>query len=211
MELTSLISKFFSGLDKTSQFELVCDDSLDFTTSKKTLEKIKAGKADEWITAQYVALRMLEEQGDVSSFPDGFIMPADTAVRLDSDLRILFGFPSVWQGTIDADIQGKASTPTFKVDLSVTTKQGRTTLNYTVDGPFIRFSQNEQYLLTPEQFMAFNAHKAHGNSARSEYDNLLYLHSLQEAQKSGCKLNLKHFEKLRILTPNKITVEAELN
>ncbi|HBC0002755.1 TPA: hypothetical protein JG834_004713, partial [Vibrio parahaemolyticus] len=67
MELTSLISKFFSGLDKTSQFELVCDDSLDFTTSKKTLEKIKAGKADEWITAQYVALRMLEEQGDVSS------------------------------------------------------------------------------------------------------------------------------------------------
>ncbi|MDF5446998.1 helicase, partial [Vibrio parahaemolyticus] len=100
---------------------------------------------------------------------------------------------------------------TFKVDLSVTTKQGRTTLNYTVDGPFIRFSQNEQYLLTPEQFMAFNAHKAHGNSARSEYDNLLYLHSLQEAQKSGCKLNLKHFEKLRILTPNKITVEAELN
>ncbi|ACY51402.1 helicase [Vibrio antiquarius] len=211
MELTSLISKFFSGLDKTSQFELVCDDSLDFTTSKKTLEKIKAGKADEWITAQYVALRMLEEQGDVSSFPDGFIMPADTAVRLDSDLRILFGFPSVWQGTIDADIQGKASTPTFKVDLSVTTKQGRTTLNYTVDGPFIRFSQNEQYLLTPEQFMAFNAHKAHGNSARSEYDNLLYLHSLQEAQQSGCKLNLKHFEKLRILTPNKITVEAELN
>ncbi|KAB2824663.1 SNF2-related protein [Aliivibrio finisterrensis] len=211
MELTSLISKFFSGLDKSSQFELVCDDSLDFTTSKKTLEKIKAGKADEWITAQYVALKMLEEQGDVSSFPDGFIMPADTAVRLDSELRDLFSLPSVWKGNVDAGIQGKASTPTFNIDLSVTTKQGRTTLNYTVDGPFIRFSQNEQYLLTPEQLMVFNAHKAHGKSARSEYDNLLYLHSLQEAQKSGCKLNLKHFEKLRILTPNKITVEAELN
>ena len=211
MELTSLISKFFSGLDKVSQFELICDESLDFTCSKKTLEKIKAGKADEWITAQYVALKMLEEQGDVSSFPDGFIMPADTAVRLDSELRSLLSLPSVWKGVIDADIQGRASTPTFKIDLSVTTKQGRTTLNYTVDGPFIRFSQNEQYLLTPKQLMVFNAHKAHGKSARSEYDNLLYLHSLQEAQKSGCKLNLKHFEKLRILTPNKITVEAELN
>lgn len=211
MELTSLISKFFSSSDKTSQFELICDDSLDFATSRKTLEKIKAGKADEWITAQYVALKMLEEQGDVSSFPDGFIMPADTAVRLDSELRDLFSLPPVWKGVIDADIQGKASTPTFKIDLSVTTKQGRTTLNYTVDGPFIRFSQNEQYLLTPEQLMVFIAHKTHVRSDRSEYDNLLYLHSLQEAQKNGCKLNLKHFERLRILTPNKITVEAELN
>ncbi|ELJ8746581.1 helicase, partial [Vibrio cholerae] len=120
MELTSLISKFFSSSDKTSQFELICDDSLDFATSRKTLEKIKAGKADEWITAQYVALKMLEEQGDVSSFPDGFIMPADTAVRLDSELRDLFSLPPVWKGVIDADIQGKASTPTFKIDLSVT-------------------------------------------------------------------------------------------
>ncbi|HDY7836706.1 TPA: restriction endonuclease [Vibrio vulnificus] len=211
MELTSLVSKFFSGLDKSSQFELVCDGSLDFTTSKKNLGKIKAGNANEWITAQYVALKMLEEQGDVSSFPDGFIMPAEIAVRLDSELRSLFGLPLVWQGVIDADIQGKASAPTFKIDLSVTTKQGRTTLNYTVDGPFIRFSKDEQYLLTPEQLMVFTAQKAHSKSVKSEYDNLLYLHSLQEAQKSGCKLKLKHFEKLSILTPNKITVEAELN
>lgn len=211
MELTSLISKFFSGLDKTSQFELTYDGTLDFTCSKSTLENIKTGKSGEWITAQYVALKMLEEQGDVSSFPDGFIMPAETAVRLDSELRDLFSLPAVWEGLIDADIQGKASTPSFNIDLSVTTKQGRTTLNYTVDGPCIRFSQSEQYLLTPEQLMVFNAHNVHRKSARSEYDNLLFLHSLQEAQKNGCKLNLKHFEKLRILTPNKITVEAELN
>ncbi len=211
MELTSLISKFFSGLDKKSQFELICDDTLDFTCSKNTLEKIKAGKANEWITAQYVALKMLEEQGDISSFPDGFIMPADIAVRLDAELRSLFSLPSVWDGVIDVDIQGKASTPTFNIDLLVTTKQGRITLNYKINGPFIRFSQNEQYLLTPEQLMVFNAHKAHGKSEHTEYDNLLYLHTLQEAQTKGCKLNLKHFEKLRILTPNKIAVEAELN
>ncbi|WP_188007300.1 SNF2-related protein [Photobacterium damselae] len=211
MGLTSLVSKFFSGLDKTNKFELVFDDSLDLITSKKNLEKIKLGSADEWITAQYVALKMLEEQGEVSSFPDGFMVPAETAVRLDKELRELFDLPSVWEGVIDADIQGKASVPTFKIDLQVTTKQGRMTLNYKIDGPCIRFGQNECYLLTPEQLMVFNAQKIHSESNKSEYDNLLYIHSLQQAQKSGCRLKLKHFEKLSILTPNKVTIEAHLN
>lgn len=112
MELTSLISKFFSSSDKTSQFELICDDSLDFATSRKTLEKIKA---DEWITAQYVALKMLEEQGDVSSFPDGFIMPADTAVRLDSELRDLFSLPRFGKESLTLIFKEKLVHPPLKL------------------------------------------------------------------------------------------------
>ncbi|MGR5067244.1 SNF2-related protein [Vibrio alfacsensis] len=211
MELTSLVNKYFSGLDKTSKFELICDGSLDFTTSKNTLDKIKSGRANEWITAQFVALKMLEEQGEITSFPDGFMMPADTAVKLDSELRELFELPTIWQGVIDADIQGKASVPTFNINLATTTKQGRTTLNYKVDGPFISFSKDERYLLTPEQLMVFEAQKKHSQSEKSEYENLLFLHSLQEAQKNGCRIKLKHFEKLQILTPSKVTVEAEIN
>ncbi|CAK1859309.1 SNF2-related protein [Vibrio crassostreae] len=211
MELTSLISRFFSGLDKTSKFDLVCDGSLDFTASKSNLEKIRSGRANEWFTAQFVALKMLEEQGEVTSFPDGFMMPASTAVRLDAELMTLLGLPELWGGVIDADIKGKASNPDFKIDLAVTTQQGRSTLNYSISGPFIRFGKEAEYLLTPSQLMVFEAQNLHQKSEKSEYDNLLFLHALQEAQYQGCRLKLKHFDKLRILTPSSVTVDVELN
>ncbi|USD66596.1 SNF2-related protein [Vibrio sp. SCSIO 43136] len=210
MGLTSLVTKFFSGLNKTSAFDIVCDGTLDFSTSKDNLDKIRAGKADEWLTTQYVTLRMLEEQGEVEAFPDGFTMPASNAVRLDAELIELFGLPRIWEGVIDADIQGKASTPTFKVNLAVTTQHGRLTHNYDVDGPFIKFSESEYYLLTPEQLSVFDANRIHQASVKSEYDNLLFLHALQQAQALGCKLKLKHFDKLKIHTPDKISVEVEV-
>ncbi|MCD9475338.1 SNF2-related protein [Photobacterium phosphoreum] len=211
MELTSLISRFFSKLDRTVKFDIFCDDGLDFSTTKKQLNQIKSGLANEWITAQFVALKMLEEQGDVTSFPDGFIMPSSTAVRLDNELRILLELPEIWNGTIDADIKGKASLPTFSIDLAVSTSQGRQTLNYVINGPYIKFGKETQYLLTPEQLLVFEAREIHSKSSKTEYDNLLFLNSLQIAQQKGCGLKLKHFDKLRILTPNSVSIEAELN
>ncbi|MGF1792899.1 SNF2-related protein [Photobacterium profundum] len=211
MELGSLVNRFFSNLDRTSKFDIVCDNGLDFSTTKKKLHQIQSGQANEWITAQFVALKMLEEQGDVTSFPDGFMMPSSTATRLDSELRILLGLPEIWNGTIDADIKGKASLPTFSIDLAVMTPQGRQTLNYVIDGPYIKFGKETQYLLAPEQLLVFEAREVHRKSPKTEYDNLLFLHSLQMAQQKGCALKLKHFDKLKILTPNSVSVEAELN
>lgn len=211
MELKSLIGRFFSTADKNESFELTVDDGLDFTVSKKQLEAIKTGKAGEWITAQYVALKMLEEQGEIVSFPDGFMMSPEVAVRLDNELKELFMLPKTWDGVIEADIKGKASQPNFAIDMAVHNTRRQLTHSYKIDGPFLQFSREKKFLLSPEQFRVFEAQRLHETTSKTEYDNLLFLNELQKAQADGCKLSLAHFNKLRILTPESITVEAELD
>jgi SNF2 family DNA or RNA helicase len=209
MAIGSLISRFFSATDKSECFDVICDDGLDFSADKKVLYAITSGNAGEYITAQYVCLKMLEEQGLVSSFPDGFMMPSETAVRLSSEESELLKIADTWTGTIDVDVSGRTSHPDFSVTFSVSNPRGQITRNYKISGPYIQFSQQSQFLLSPEQFIAFKALELHSHSDKSEYDNLLLIHALQHAQEQGCSIDLQHFDSLKILTPDKIAVEAE--
>lgn len=211
MAISSLISRFFSSADKSDCFDVICDDGLDFSADKKVLNAITTGNANEYITAQYVCLKMLEEQGLVRAFPDGFMMPSDTVVRLSAEECELLNIAEVWQGAIDVDVKGRSSHPDFSVSFSVSNSRGQMTKSYQVSGPYIQFSEQSKYLLSPEQLIAFQALASHHSSAKSEYDNLLLIHALQQAQEQGCRINLQHFDKLRILTPDKIAVEAEVD
>lgn len=211
MAIASLINRFFGSADKSVCFDVICDDGLDFSVDKATLNAITSGTAGEYITAQYVCLKILEEQGLVSAFPDGFMMPSDTAVRLNLDEREILNIADVWEGTIDVDVSGQSSHPDFTVTFSVSTAHGQMTQSYKICGPYIQFSERLQFLLTPEQFIAFEALETHERSAKSEYDNLLLIHALQQAQAQGCQINLQHFDKLKILMPGQIAVETELD
>ena len=211
MAIGSLISRFFSSADKSECFDVICDDGLDFSADKKVLNAITTGNAGEYITAQYVCLKMLEEEGLVTAFPDGFMMPSDTAVRLSAEERELLKLAELWSGVIGVDVNGRSSHPDFSVSFSVSNPRGQMTKSYQIFGPYIQFSAQSKYLLSPQQLIAFQALSLHHASAKSEYDNLLLIHALQQAQEQGCRINLQHFDKLRILTPDKIAVEAEVD
>jgi len=213
MAISELIGKFFKKSDRTISFGFT-PDSVDggvFCIEKSQFEKIKNGTANEWLTQQFVTLKMLEEQGEAEGIPDGFIVSAEVLTRLDDYAREALSLPDVWQGTISADIKGTTGRSNFSVDLAVTDPDGRVTYSYEVEGPIIRFGESSKYLLSQAQLIAFKARKQHEESTKTEFDNLTYLHNLQLSQKGKANLKLKHFEKLKIHTPEKIAVEAELD
>lgn len=213
MALSNLISKFFKNSDRSISFDFI-PDSIDggfFIVDKQQIADIKNGMANEWLTQQFVTLKMLEEQGEAESIPKGFIVSSEVLTRLDEYTREVFSLPEVWDGTITADIKGSSSRSSFHIDLLVTDPNGHDTHSYQVEGPIIKFGQSSKFLLTQAQLVAFEARKRHAESGKTEFDNLTYLHNLQLSQKEGADIKLKHFEKLEIYTPDKIAVEAEID
>jgi SNF2 family DNA or RNA helicase len=213
MALSTLISKFFKNSDRSICFTFTPDaiDGGYFSLDKEQFSKIKAGTANEWLTQQFVTLKMLQEQGEAESIPNGFIVPSEVLVRLDDYMREALSLPPVWDGTISADIKGNTSRSSFQISLLVTDPNGRETHSYNVEGPVIKFGESSTFLLSQPQLIAFEARKRHEKSDKSEFENLTYLHNLQLSQKEKAAIKLKHFEKLEILTPNKVTVEAEVD
>lgn len=213
MALSGLINKFFKNADRSVSFNFLPDelDGAYFSLEKKEFEKVKNGTANEWLIQQYVTLKVLEEQGEAESIPNGFIVPANVLCRLDDYVRESLSLPAHWDGVIYSDIKGNTSRSNFNVELAVSDPDGRTTHSYSIEGPIIKFGESSQYLLTQAQLIAFEAKKKHETSDKTEFDNLTLLHNLQLSQKQNANLQLQHFDKLKIHTPEKIAVEAEVD
>ena len=186
-------------------------EGINFVFSRDQFEKITANTADDFSLSQYIALRMLVEQGDAKELANGFMVPSEVAVQLDDDTRMLLELPDVWKGTIHADIKGKTGRSTFSVDLAAAETDGRVSHSFEVEGPIISFSQEKRFLLSPAQLLVFNAHEKHSASKRAEYDDLSLVLALQKAQEQQAKISLGHFEKLAVREPDAIAVEAELD
>ena len=213
MEFLDLFGKFFEDTERTISFNFNPDSTEGgyFSVEKNQFAKIKNGTANEWLTQQFVILRMLEEQGEAESIPNGFIVSSEVLSRLDDYTREALSLPKQWHGKITADIQGTTSRSSFGIDLSVTDPRDRDTHNYQIEGAVIQFGEASKFLLSQAQLMAFTAQNQHNNSDKTEFDNLTYLHNLQLSQKTGAIIRLKHFDKLKIYTPDKVAVVAELN
>lgn len=213
MALSNLISKFFKNSDRSISFDFTPDseDGGYFSVEKSQFDKIKNGTANDWLTQQFVILKMIEEQGEAESIPNGFIVPAEVLCRLDEYTREALSLPNPWDGTITADIKGNTGRSNFHIDLLVTDPNGRDTHSYLVEGPILKFGESASFLLTQAQLIAFEARKRHAESEKTEFDNLTYLHNLQLSQKEKADIKLMQFEKLEIHTPDKIAVEAEID
>lgn len=205
------ISSLFSVKDSSAKFGLeISNESVDFYCPEYQFNKIKSGGADEYLTAQFVALQMLTEEGNAEVIPNGFIVPHHVISALDEDVFQLLNLPTRWNGKAAVDIKGTTSGESFKVTVNVESPSGRMTAAYKQNGSILSFGDT-QFTLTKAIFEVFTALTEHSESAKSESDNLLLLHSLQQAQQAGAKLSLSHFDKLDIHVPDKITVEAELD
>ena len=212
MELRSIVKTLFgaSGHDVGYKFQS-SPEGLIFYVDKTESKAILAGDAGEWVTAQSVTLKMLEEQGEAEGIPNGFIVPSETVVRLDNWTNEILKLPQHWDGDIEAVINGVTGKSNFSIDLKVSNHKGDFTHSYEVDGPLLKFSKTRQYILTNDQYRVFSSHKAHCHSKKSEYDNLLYLNQLQECKKSGCRIKLAHFDSLNVNVPDSVSVEAEFD
>lgn len=205
------ISSLFSSHDSTFKFSYdITEDGIDFYCSEKQFQDIKKGAADDFLTAQYIALQMLVEEGNAESIPNGFIVEHQVIAALDEDVHQLLSLPDIWTGQANVDIRGTTYGDSFDVTIHVNAPSGRMTSTYQINGSVISFG-NTQFTLKKAMFNVFSALNFHKKSAKNESDNLLLLHTFQQAQLSGAKLSLNHFDKLDIHVPDKITVEAELD
>ncbi|MEQ3657533.1 MAG: SNF2-related protein [Glaciecola sp.] len=204
-------SSLFSVKESGVKFEYEIDDeSVDFHCPEYQFNSIKSGEADEFVTAQYVALQMLVEEGNAEPIPNGFIVTHDVVASLDDDVHQLLQLPPRWDKSAKVDIKGTTSGDSFKVKVDVESPNARMTGAYNLTGCILSFGES-QFTLPKAMYKAFSALAKHAKSTKSETENLLLLHSLQKSQQAGARLSLSHFNKLDIHVPDKIAVEAELD
>ncbi|GAC31731.1 SNF2-related protein [Paraglaciecola polaris] len=205
------ISSLFNLKESDAKFDFEFNpESVDFYCPEYKFNQIKSGQADEYLTAQFVTLQMLAEEGNAETIPNGFILPHEVVASLDEDVHQLLNLPSRWKGKAVADIKGTTSGKSFQLKIKVESPSGKMTAAYHVDGSIIAFGDTK-YTLKLDMFSIFDALQHYLTSAKSESDNLLLLHVLQNAQKLGTQITLGQFNKLDIHVPDKIAVEAELD
>lgn len=200
------------GNKQSLRYRQVIDfEGVSFLFSEHQLAIINQGKADDLITQQHVVLRMLVEEGLGDELPNGFSIPSLSVVNLDQFSRDLLELPVYWEGAIKTDIKGQTGRSSFRINVQAKYPGGRFTSSFRINGPVIQFSEESQFLLSAEQLLVFEALKKHAESEYSEFDNLSIISALQRAQRQGVAIELGHFEKLRINTPESVSVEAELD
>ena len=172
----------------------------------------ESGKGGELSLTQYIHFKMLEEQGIAERFANGFALEPKAVVNLESDLRLLFGLPDSWPGSLELRTQGSSFQPSFGLSLRLRTASGDTIAPYRLEGPFLCLSETERYLPSPAQWLALKAvadHQALVDEARSEYHNLLAVHHVQKAAEAGCDIDLRQFTDLKTVEPERVSVSLE--
>jgi len=145
---------------------------------------------------------------NIEKIPDGFIVPSNIVVQLDSITHKILDLPTLWSNSIHAEIKGTTGKSNFIIYLKIQANNSLTSA-FELKGPILLLSSSQKYLLTSEQYKIFGAIEKHKLSKKSEYDNLKLVFLLQEAKKSGANIDLAHFEKLDIKTPDSISIKVE--
>lgn len=200
------------GSKESQRYQCIFDyEGANFVCTPDQISIVNAGKADDLITQQHILLRMLIEEGEGKELPNGYVIPSHSIVRLDEYSREVLELPPVWSGLLQANIQGQTGRTSFRIDVQANYANSRFTSSFRIAGPVIRFSEDNQFLLSPAQLSVFEALNKHNESAHSEFDNLSVIAALQDAQRQGVEIELGHFEKLKIHTPDSVAIEAELD
>jgi len=212
MSLKNLISKIFKEDASFDGFFVSSDiEGLNLFVEYGLLQSCANGSADLLLLNQYACLQMLVEQGLAEPIRNGFVISCEDAVCLDSDVRYLLKLPEPFEGSVSAKVEGQTSQAAFNVRL-ILHYLGEDIYNYELNGPCLKISEKEVFLLNRQQWLAFSSvrkHQALLASDKNEQQNLLLINHLQQAKQSGFDIDLAQFNKLNIIHPDKVGVAAE--
>lgn len=204
-------SLFQKESENLFQWQIDQFDGIVFSFDKKYQnKKIETVKNNPLFGAQLAYLSALKDEYDIVEIPNGFIVPAGVVPNLDADFAHLFNLPPLFQGKFVADIRNTLESENFSLTLSLQLPDGSTVSYYELEGCFLKLAENERYTLSPAQYQALKALQNHQNSAKNEYENSWVIFQLQLAKKGGANIDLKHFEHLEMMSPEKIGVAIEI-
>lgn len=184
------------------------DEGLNFYLEQCEFNKIECGEGTPLAQTQHVALSMLAEQGDAHPLPNGFVVAPEVAVRLDQETSSILQLPPQYEGVMSTDFEGDSTRSNFKVQILCESPHGRMTQSYDLVGPLLRFTTNSLFLLNGPQYSVLDGLRRHESGTRTEYENLHFVKTLQEAYAAGCKIDLAHFKNLDLMLPGSITIAA---
>ena len=213
MRIADFIEQLFTGKSASAGFQWNADsEGINLFLPRNEFAVLEQGEGDHCTLTQYAHLKMLEEQGLAERLPNGFIIASELAVQLDDDVRRLLELPAPFPGDFRADMHGLTTHADFNVKL-LPCLSGATEFNaWSIKGPLLWISEQTRYLLTPAQWLAFNALQAHQNSEGAgddEQRNLALLAALQRAKKQGMRVELAAFDTIEIVSPEKVSLSIE--
>lgn len=211
--LESLIGISGSEDDSRGGFTAIVDSQgIHFRLDPTLVSQLETGKGAVLARMQHITLTMLREQGIAQIFPNTFYLPSEAVAGLDEDAASILQIPHHFPGRFRADFTGRTGQSAFKCRISAELEG--TAVPFRLRGPYIYLSDNEFFRLTPAMLFALIGHKHHESLApeqRNESENLKLAAALQTAQRSGMPIELAHFDKLEVHTPESVGVTARQN
>ncbi len=211
MSILESTHKIKSSDSSSSAFSLATDSSgVIFYLPGENFENCRKGAGDRLVLHQFIYLKMLEEQGVAEEIKNGFRVPSDVAAALEQEVVETLGLPKRFPGSFITRVRGQSWKENFSVEMIPVTQSGRKEPVYSVEGPFLKFSSRELYLLTAEQLNVFCALETHKDTASepAEARNLRLVAEMQKAQTEGMKVDLSQFRELKVRFSDKVGVNA---
>jgi len=197
--------------DGPESFEIRFDaDGVKLYLEKVEFERFLSGAGGPNINLQGVVLRMLEEQGLASRFPNGFSLDASVAASLDNEQADILGLPPRFSGEFKVSIDGHSNSKAFTVKI-FPVKGGAQMLCRT-KGALMEVGSANRFLLDQPQLQAFQAIERHSQlpqMLKKSSENLLLLATLQLSKRSGMDIDLSHFERINVETAEDVGVIAK--
>jgi hypothetical protein len=192
-------------------FEVRFDaDGVKLYLEKSEFERFLSGGGTPNINLQGVVLRMLEEQGLASRFPNGFSLDASVAASLDNEQAEILGLPPRFSGEFKVSIRGHSNNKAFSV--KIFPEHGGGQAPCSIKGALMEVGSANRFLLDQSQLQAFQAMERHSQlpeALKTSSENLLLLATLQLSKRSGMNIDLSHFERINVETAEDVGVIAK--
>lgn len=188
-------------------------EGLDFILDSRSVRDPEGRAIDDpYFGLQLTYLKGLVEQGLAERNSNGFTIPSSVVPDLGEDFSTLFELPLPFDGQYMAKIEGNTGRSAFSVNLELLLKDGSVVSTYSLSGPFLKLAENEYYRLSTPEWNALNSLKEHrvlSPEKRGEYENNWLIFQLQVAKKMGMNIDLAHFNKLDVVSPQSVGVALE--
>nr|WP_298248754.1 DEAD/DEAH box helicase [uncultured Halomonas sp.] len=195
----------------SESFEIRFDaDGVKLYLEKVEFERFLSGGGAPNINLQGVVLRMLEEQGLASRFPNGFSLDASVAGSLDNEQAEILGLPPRFSGEFKVSIDGHSNSKAFSV--KIFPEHDGAQVPCRRKGALMEVGSGHRYLLDQPQMQAFQALDRHSllpEALKTSSENLLLLATLQLAKRSGMNIDLSHFERINVEMAEEVGVIAK--
>ncbi|MGP4995258.1 SNF2-related protein [Glutamicibacter ardleyensis] len=205
-------------------------NGVEFSLPPEQFQLVVIGAGGDEAQLQYTLLRILEEQGDATSFPNGFSLSAESMSRFGAEEAEILGLPRLFDGRFTENIRKWTNSADFSFTV-MPHLSGHDEPEFERIGALLRIRRHKFRLSLP-MLLALQAIENHAGTPLSERTpavNVKLVAALQKAEglhhaqveenthdedagpKASWPFDLGHFKKFHTEEPSSVRIAAETN